>query len=488
MNFRKFRFKFRLMTALLLGFVFCVCSARAQVQPQAPDNNAPQVPIPPVTPDTTGSANDNQGPVAAGVVTGGLNSDVVNSNIQPGSEPLASVQTSGIVSPTGGANVLDPSINVSIGPDTGIVPGQTNADIIFGGTLAFDHFWRRNEFSTMYSGGYNVYTPVSGNNSQYHILSVADVSEHGRITLRFRDDFSDSSGSVFGGLSTGGPGLVSTAGFIGGLSPTFTVSQVILTSNANRIGDTALGEFDYALSRHATLTFAGSYELLHYLTAGYVNSHYEDGRVGYSFQVDRRNSVGLTYDYNYTGFDGISSAVASQTVAVAYGLKLSGRLSFQVSGGPQFIYTQNTGSGSNQWSWSVASALIYQRRRTTYNLSYSHGLTNGSGVFLGALSDTVQGSITTVVHRVWTPSITGGYSSSNNLEIDSTLSTFYGNYYGTVALDRIWGRTLHTTASYGIQQQTTNSAACPVASCTPTGIRQVFTITLGWHPLPVNLQ
>jgi hypothetical protein len=483
MNFRK------LMIALPLAFVFSASCVHAQDQQpqQTPDNNAPQAPLPPAPPDDTGGGGNNQPSVVGGAING-VDSGTTDSTIQQDAGNLAGPQAISIVSPNGKPNVFDPALHLSVGPDTGIDPGETNTDVTLGGTLAFDHFWNRNEFTTQYSGGFNIYEPASFDNSQYHVLSIIDISQIQRFTLRFRDDLSDSYGAVFGGFNTGGPGVSVPAGFVSTLSPTFTLAQTILTTNANRIGNTALGEIDYALSHHSTLTFAGSYQILHFLTSGYVDSSYVDGRVGYSFQVDRKNAVALTYDYNYTTFNGVSGAVASHTPQIAYGLKLNGRLAFQVAGGPQILVLQNsTGTGTtNQFSWSVSSVLTYKQRRTTYSLNYSHGLTNGSGVYLGAISDTITGTVQGVVHRVWTPSITGGYSDNDSLAIDTTMSSFYGNYYATVALGRIWGRSVHTTASYGLQEQTTNAAACPVTTCTASGIRQVFTLTLDWHLLPTS--
>ena len=88
--------------------------------------------------------------------------------------------------------------------------------------------------------------------------------------------------------------------------------------------------------------------------------------------------------------------------ALAYGRKITGRLAFQVAAGPQEIISAGAGGNGNFHLLfaSVNSALTYQRRRSGVSFNYVRGLSAGSGVFLGATSNTFSGSATLPVHAL----------------------------------------------------------------------------------------
>src|ERR1700734_807217 len=105
-----------LMTALALAFVLSASCAQAQDQTQQPpDNSTPQAPVPPVTPDETGTSGNSQPPIPVAI------SGITDATGQPGADTLAGPVAFGVSSPTGRTNVFDPAVHVSAGADNGIV-------------------------------------------------------------------------------------------------------------------------------------------------------------------------------------------------------------------------------------------------------------------------------------------------------------------------------------------------------------------------------
>jgi hypothetical protein len=252
-----------------------------------------------------------------------------------------------------------------------------------------------------------------------------------------------------------------------------------------------LGEVDYTLSRRSTLSFTGSYGILHFLTSGYINTQNEDGRVGYSHQLDRKNTLGLVYDYDYISFSGGEGNVATNTLQAAYGRLLAGRTALSISAGPQFITSNAFGfSSPNEFSWSLNANISHQMRHTTVSAAYSRGVTNGSGVLLGAETQTVTGSVSTLAFHAWTPTLTGGYASNSSLSTDAAAAGVfqYSDWFVGVNFGRLWDRIIRTNFSYEFQQQFQNAASCPVLNCGPATFSQVFTVTVDWHLRPVSFE
>src|SRR5262249_17915328 len=159
-----------------------------------------------------------------------------------------------------------------------------------------------------------------------------------------RDDLSVSPESSFGGLFTGVPGSLESP-ILPGLDPSIPPSETILTGRTNRINNTTLAEIDYSLSRRSSLTFSGSYGLLHFQEPGFLGRRTVNGRMGYNYALSAKNSLGFIYDFTETHFTGTIQAVTSHSTQLAFGRKVTGRLAFELSAGPELILLRNYGVG-----------------------------------------------------------------------------------------------------------------------------------------------
>jgi hypothetical protein len=340
----------------------------------------------------------------------------------------------------------------------------------------------------VYSGARTIYHPGSEYDQTFQDLALSQEILGGRWTLRFRDDMSFSPQATFGGLDTGGPSNYALNSLLSSIQPSLAPGQTILTGRSSRLDNTALGEVDYALNRRSSVTFTGSYGLLHFLGPGYIDSQVVSGRAGYNYSLSPRDQISVIYGYSRTSFRGIPGTIDTDMAQLAFGRKVTGRLAWQVAGGPQILRYNGFGtSATHQLSWNVNSALSYAMRRTGYSLTYSHGMTSGSGVIFGAETNNITASISHSFTRFWSGGIEGGYALNSYLHTTSTTTGRFSNWFGGLNLGRQVGRHMWFSLNYGFQEQNANGVVCQVASCGFAGLRQVVGITMRWHPMPFGV-
>lgn len=485
----------RMIALVATAFFFYAVPSRAQDQAQAqtPPTNVPQGPIEPATPtDTGGATHEMPVPAARGLFGGDV--QPTDTQVPDQNTTLTGAEVFGSGLPNGTHNILDVALHETTAGDTGIAPGETNLAEQVGAIASLSHLWNRFEFNAQYAGAEQLYFPATNTDSYFQDASIEQIIKWPRAILRLRDDFIQSPGATFGGLNTGGPGLTMPAGIIDTLSPTFASSESILTGQADRLVDTAVGEVDYELSHRSTLTFAASYGILHFLTSGYIDSESVIGRVGYSYELDRKNAVGLMYDYQRVAINGGIGTISSHVPAATYGRRITGQTTFQISAGPQLILSDVSATFiapnqaySHQLSWLLDATITHRLRRTIYSASYEHALGNGSGVLIGAEAHTFSGSISTTIFRQWTPTINGGYVLNSSLGSEAGNFQF-SNWFAAVNIGRLWHRLVQTNFSYELQQQVETAGVCPVLNCGPGNLRQVFGVTVDWHIRPVGFE
>jgi hypothetical protein len=238
------------------------------------------------------------------------------------------------------------------------------------------------------------------------------------------------------------------------------------------------------------LSVTGSEGELHFFSAGYVNSHYESVQAGYNHALSSKNSVALSYIFTQTVYSGVPGHQQNHTLQASFGRKITGRLAFQLSGGPQLTISENTGHPNAQTTYASGFAsLSYQQRRTGYSIAYYRGFTAGSGVFFGSNSNTFSAAINRRLTRLWSGSAAGGYSRSDalapaGLGLGLTSNNF-STYYATANASRQVGRHLNLSAGYSFEGQTSNGI-CPVLDCGVGNSVHVVSVNVNWHLRPIG--
>jgi hypothetical protein len=301
-----------------------------------------------------------------------------------------------------------------------------------------------------------------------------------------------SPGAAFTGQGMGGPGLAAQFSSMLGSSlssfgQSFLPNETINTGDAMRYRNAILGQAEYSFSRRSAVTFSGSYGLLHFTTPGFFSSSMVDAQAGYDYLLDPSNSIAVLASYGKIDYTGTRSSTTDYAGALAYGRKITGRLAFQVAAGPQEIEVANTGGLGNFHLLfaSVNSALKYERRRGGVSFEYVRGLSGGSGVILGATSNTVSGTAHYQFTRSWAGSVNGGYALNNSLAPAGTATTKYDNWFVGANLGRRVGQHAQFNFNYGVLRQN-SPIACTVAVCGGTGIQETFGMSVNWHLRPAG--
>jgi hypothetical protein len=490
---------------LVVALVLSTTGAFAQDQKQDSSPIDPNAPLQPLDSNPSG-VYSNKPPIGAarGVSAPFDPQPYDPSQVTPDQNTLAGAAPFTLGSMQHSRNIFDPAISFSqIGQ---AVPGTTGQTVLTGvsvisASMNLNRTWSQYHFSAIYNGGetfnlgYGAASNFFGATSpqyQFHNLSVTQEADWARWHVFLRDDFMASPGAAFTGQGTGGPGLSAQFSTLLGASLNsiasgFVPSETINTGLAMRYMNAILGQAEYSFSRRSAFTFSGSYGLLHFTGPGYISSSLFNVQAGYDYLLDPSNSVAILASYGKIDYSGTGSSTTDYVGALAYGRKITGRLAFQVAAGPQEILSAAPGGVGNFHLLfvSVNSALSYERRRSGVSFSYVRGLTGGSGVFLGATSNTFSGTAHYQFTRFWTGSVTGGYALNNSLAAAGAASTQFDTWFIGTNLGRRVGPHAQINFNYGASKQN-SPAICPVASCGGTGLQQTFGMTVNWHLRPTG--
>jgi hypothetical protein len=503
--------------ALVVALVLCATAAFAQDQKQDTSPIDPNAPLQPLdTSPNVGRANKPPIGVVRGAAAPYDPQIYDPAQVVPDQNTLAGAAPFTLGSLQRTRNIFDPAISVSQMGQT--VPDATGKSVLTGvsvvsGSLNFSRTGSGSQFSAIYNGGetFNIgygaapnFFGSTSSHSQFHDLAVTQAFEWARWHVLFRDDFMASPGAAFTGQGMGGPGLAAQFSSLLGASlnsfaQAFQPSETVNTGTALRYRNSIMGQAAYSFSRRSAFTFAGSYGLLHFTGTGYFNSTMLDAQAGYDYLLDPANSIAILASYGKIDFTGTGTpAIGTPTIgtgntttdyvgALAYGRKITGRLAFQAAVGPQEIQSYSAGGFGNFHLLfvSVNSALSYERRRSGVSFNFVRGLTAGSGVFLGATSNTFSASGHYQFTRFWTGTVNGGYSMNNSLAPAGAATTQFDNWFVGANLGRRVGPHAQINFNYGASKQN-SPATCLVANCGGTGLQQTFGMSVNWHLRPVG--
>jgi hypothetical protein len=492
-----------LVAALALA---CATGAFAQDQKEG---NSPIDPNAPLQPLETNPGPNEAGPKGPPIPAGrGVNSPDAElydpAQVTPDTSTLAGATPFSVGSLQHTRNLFDPAISVSqLGQ---LVPGATGGSILTGESVAtaslnFSRTAGSIHFSALYNGGETFnegygrapdFFGAIAPHYQFHNVTVTEEDIWGRWHILFRNDFTASPGAAFTGQGMGGPGLISEFSSVLGNSlssfaQVYLPSETINTAQVLRYRESVLGQAEYSLSRRAALTFSGSYGLLHFTQAGYVNSTLVGAQAGYDYEIDPFDSIAVLGSYGMINYSGTSNSTTDYTVELAYGRKVTGRLAFQVAAGPQEIHSSTSSplGAFTVYFAAVNSALTYRRRRGGLSFNFVRGLTGGSGIFEGATSNTVSAGVQYQFTRNWSGTANAGYAVNNSLAPSGTSSIQFNNWFFGANIGRPLGTRTTINFNYGASDQQ-NPTVCTLATCGGNGLQESVGVSLNFHFLPLG--
>jgi hypothetical protein len=468
-----------LASTLSLG----VSTSHAQEEPQ-PVPDAPQEPLPEAPPKP------------AGYSFPGLGIGQREGELQPDFSPLTGMQNATLGLPEIRHSYWVPGLqfssNVQSNPSG--QPGGSNwyANNYFIGNLSLLEAWSRATLAVNYSGGGFVSANSQRGNGFYQQLALSQNFQTERWLIQIVDQFSYTPQSSFGyggGTNLGIPGVGGSLGTtIPGLGGNYIPNQSIYGVGASYNNAAAL-QATYALSRRTSVTLSGSYGILSFVEAGNYDSYTAVGSIGYNYALSGNDTVGLVYRFSSYQFPGNPQAYGSNVMNVAYGRKVTGHLALRLFIGPEITnYRIPLGTTSRTTGFSTSANLNYGFHRGTFTLGYIHGLSAGSGVFIGSILDQATAGVSRNLTRVWTGSLNFGYA--RNSPVGGTATTgypAYDNWFLGGGVSRPIGRNFNFAVAYTATIGNYSGIGCTGTGCNPSNTYNTVTVNFQWHPRPFVL-
>jgi hypothetical protein len=262
----------------------------------------------------------------------------------------------------------------------------------------------------------------------------------------------------------------------------------ILTTYGPRVSNTATGSVSRMITGHVSAQASGNYSTQRFLgdNSGLaVDNTTWGGSGGISYHFDTRNV--LTGNYNFSRFTYSSGqyGFSTQGATIDYSRQWSRRFSTDVYAGPQVITGSQTAVSGTSVQIAAGATASYLSRLTTYNLSYSRGVNNGSGVVSGSFSDNLMLGAHRAFGKAWAGSGFLGYTHSTSLP-NATFGTYSSQSVSASAQgSRSLGRRFSVFLAYTIQNQSTSGTYR--AANAFNGVYQTGSIGLTYSPGAVLL-
>ena len=342
-------------------------------------------------------------------------------------------------------------------------------------------------FSAVYDGG--ILIANSGQpNTYFQSLSFSQVLSTKRWNINLADSISYLPESPVSGLS-GIPGVGDV-----GVDP-ITVGPNsgigVLTDYGPRVSNTATASISRTLTGHISAQVGADYAIQRFIGDNSnlaLNSTSEGASGGLTYAFSARDSAAVNYNYSTFSYSDNPDSFNSQGATVQYSRQWSRRLTTSVYFGPQFISGSGSAYSGTALEYAAGANASYASRSTSYTLSYSRGVNNGSGVLPGSFSD----NVTVAAHRQfghnWLVSGDVGYSRSTSLP-NFDLYNFTGDSEtasGQVA--RGFARYFSAFASYTLEHQSTggNTPGFDIPNAF-SGLYQVVGIGITYSPRNILL-
>jgi hypothetical protein len=311
---------------------------------------------------------------------------------------------------------------------------------------------------------------------------------------------------------------------------------------ASRILNVTLADVEESLTPRSSMTAAAGYAFTHFFetetTTGtpFLGVKQLSAQAGYNHLLSAHSQVALMYGYQGFDYSVTGMAFHSQIIQGMYGHRISGRMDLLIAGGPQLTYIDSQSAvcsdptlPANVVCQLFGGALIpitnhttklggagqihlrYKFPRASFDLSYQHYLTSGSGLFAGAQSDIARVSMSRPLTRVWAMLADIGYSRNSRLQQLSAQQLANCVYQGQqnplglplcpgananryqsgfigANLYRHFGHDFQAYLSYQFNRLAFDDSYCTtVPSCSNTSNRHGITLGLDWTPRPIRL-
>lgn len=422
-------------------------------------------------------------------------SDINSQSVTPDDRPLTGAQVTTLGSPEIRHSYWVPGFEygnfILSSSSQNPTISDWNSTSYFGANFSLLESWRHGQFNVNYSGGGFTSTDSGIGNGYYHQVGIVQQFDWRRWQLSLMDQFAYLPQTQFGfgaGTNLALPGIGGTLGTQSpALQGSFLPNQSIYSAFGPRYSNAFVTQIGYGISRRSSLILVGSYGVLRFTDPGNVNTDDAIFSAGYEYELSKNSTLGILYRFSGYHFAGQPQAIGDHAAQLAYGRKITGRIALQLLGGPELTQLRVPLGGSNQHlSGSGAANLTFAiTKRTDLTGGYSHGVSGGSGVFTGATSDQIQGSLALQLSRRWRGGIHLGYSRNTSIVQNGAQSApVYNTSYAGANLERALGQNAHFSVAYTANMESSNQPITSILVPSTSFTRHQLTIEFGWHMRP----
>ena len=478
--------------AVLLVTVALALSARAQdtsqQDPQEPDTAAPSKPKPAA-----------RGIPSISDPNATVENETTKQDWQPDTAPATGLQVPGVGTPELAHSYWVPGLEYGstiqsrpLGPQATSSSGWY-ANNYVGADLSLLKAWSRSQLGINYSGGGYFSTDSQINSGAYQQLSSGYTLQTNRLQFQLFDFFSYIPDSQFGfanGTNLALPGISGTLGpAVPGLGAAIIPNQNIYAAVGPRYSNAFAAQATYSLSRRSSLTFGGSFGLLHFTQTGSVDNDMAIGTAGYNYAINKTSSIGLLYRFTAYHYTGEPQALGNHVVNFVYVKKINQRLALSLFGGPQITtYRIPIGTATDNVSASGGATFTYVIPNGSLGASYFHGLANGGGVLVGSNMDQVTFGFTHLIGRVWSADVNLGYSRNSSLGTQTGApNQAFSDWFVGGGVSRPIGRNFNVAATYTVRYESSSLSPCTGTACSYNYTQNMVSVSLQWHTRPFVL-
>ena len=309
---------------------------------------------------------------------------------------------------------------------------------------------KRNPSSINYTGGYT-WTLGGPNYSTglFQRLRLSQGIDWRKWTIRISDDVSYRPQAPVTGFS-GIPGIGEP---IGGSVSNPSSNQSILTLKSCVIENTANGEIEHAIKYGSYFVAGGGNDLLRYPDGTGLDTDMEMANAGLTWRLNARNSVSSGFQFSQFSYPGYGLTFSTEAVLLGFKRIWSKKVTSDVSAGPQWTGSSDSGALPSSTAATVSAALDYQFRFVSAGLNYSRGTNGGSGYLFGSKADNVDVTFSHGFGRDLSIGIEGSYRRTAGLQKSGITSARCGG----VQANRRIGRYLSVFADYTALDQSSSS-------------------------------
>jgi hypothetical protein len=364
------------------------------------------------------------------------------------------------------------------------------------GNLTLLEAWNRGQLGINYTGGGYFSTNSSPGSGQHHQLGLVQEFTWERWQLTFLDQFSYLPGTAFGfgaGSNLSFPGVSGSPGSVTpGLGNSFVPNQSIYSGFGPRYSNAFGSQVNYQLTPRGSLTLGGVYGILRFTDSESVESNDLILNAGYNYALTRKDTVGVFYRFTAYHYLAQPQAIGDHSPQLSYGRRITGRLALQLTGGVEVTTFRVPINGDTRHVGGAASANIrYAFERGGFHVNYSHGVSGGSGVFVGATTDQIQVGGDRQLTRHWNGNAHFGYAHNRNVITSdgATGAASYNSFYFGAGAARPLGPYLNFSGAYTAYLQHSSAAAeCVIGTCGTNYTTHQITLGFNWHTRPFVLR